>query len=61
VTTHGKQIEPAQPTRDEWLATLDSGIAHYVDVLDAAGVETFESCEGADGHAFTEPDHSFLR
>jgi hypothetical protein len=34
---------------------LDPGIARYVEVLWAAGVETFESCEGGLGHAYTEP------
>jgi hypothetical protein len=41
--------------RAAWLGSLDPGIAPYVDVLDAAGVETFESCEGGDGHAFRNP------
>jgi hypothetical protein len=43
--------------RTRWLETLDSGIAPYVDVLDAAGVETYESCEGdrARGHSYPEP------
>ena len=45
--------------RDDWLATLDSGIAPYVDVLDAAGIETFESCEGTKGHGFLEPTIRF--
>lgn len=37
------------------LAELDPGIRHYVDVLDRNGVETFESCEGGEGHAFPDP------
>jgi hypothetical protein len=43
--------------RTDWLATLDSGIAPYVDVLDAAGIETYESCEGGRerGHSYPEP------
>jgi hypothetical protein len=45
--------------RAEWLATLDNGIASYVDVLDAAGIETFESCEGGEGHSFPEPTIRF--
>lgn len=48
-----------QQLRPEWLATLDPGIAYYVDVLDAHGVETFESCQGGDGHAFPEPTVRF--
>lgn len=46
--------------RDKWLATLDPGIAPYVDILDAAGIETFESCQGGDGHAFPEPTVRFF-
>lgn len=42
-------------SREDWLATLDAGIAPYVDILDAAGIETFESCEGGAGHSFAEP------
>ena len=38
---------------------LDLGIAPYVDVLDAHGVETFESCQGSDGHCFAEPTVRF--
>jgi hypothetical protein len=34
---------------------LDPGIAEYVRVLLAQGVETFESCQGGPGHAYTEP------
>jgi hypothetical protein len=38
---------------------LDKGIAEAVKVLMDAGVETFESCEGSDGHAYTEPTIRF--
>lgn len=38
---------------------LDPGIRRYVDVLRAGGVETFESCQGGAGHAFTEPTVRF--
>ena len=41
--------------RPRWLNTLDPGIAPYVDVLDAAGIETYESCEGGCGHSYPEP------
>jgi len=37
------------------LADLDPGIRHAVEVLRAAGVETFESCEGGPGHANPDP------
>lgn len=39
--------------------TIDPGIAHAVAVLRAAGVETFESCQGGAGHAFIEPTIRF--
>ncbi len=35
---------------------LDPGIRRYVGALAAAGVETFESCEGGEGHAFQVTD-----
>ncbi len=38
---------------------LDSGIKPYVAVLVGAGVETFESCQGGEGHAFPEPTIRF--
>ncbi len=34
---------------------LDPGIAEYVTNLCAAGVETYESCQGGDGHALPQP------
>lgn len=43
------------PKRERWLGELDAGIAPFVNVLDAHGVETFESCEGGEGHAAAEP------
>jgi hypothetical protein len=49
----------AVPICDDPLAMLDPGIAPYVEVLRAAGVETFESCQGGDGHAFPEPTVRF--
>lgn len=43
--------------RTGWLGGLDAGIAPYVDILDRAGVETYESCEGGRerGHSYPEP------
>jgi hypothetical protein len=38
---------------------LDIGIADAVRVLRDAGVETFESCEGGEGHAYPEPTVRF--
>lgn len=38
---------------------LDAGIRRAVEVLQSAGVETFESCEGGEGHAYPEPTVRF--
>lgn len=38
---------------------IDAGIARAVEVLQGAGVETFESCEGGVGHCFAEPTVRF--
>lgn len=38
---------------------LDKGIRDIVIVLIANGIETFESCEGGDGHSFTWPTVRF--
>lgn len=38
---------------------LDHGIEKAVRLLQAGGIETFESCEGGDGHAFPEPTVRF--
>lgn len=38
---------------------LDPGVRRYVLALRAAGVETFESCQGGAGHAFPEPTVRF--
>lgn len=38
---------------------LDAGIEREVRLLVANGVETFESCEGGDGHSFPEPTVRF--
>jgi hypothetical protein len=38
---------------------LDRGIARAVRILQAAEIETFESCEGGQGHAFAEPTVRF--
>ena len=44
---------------DEDFSTLDPGIKPWVEMLWAEGVETFESCQGGDGHAFLEPTIRF--
>lgn len=38
---------------------IDAGIARAVAALQAADVETFESCQGGAGHAFPEPTIRF--
>lgn len=40
-------------------ASFDEGIRRYVLILRAAGIETFESCQGGAGHAFPEPTIRF--
>jgi len=42
-----------------WIDQLDPGIRPYVVILDAGGIETFESCQGGEGHAFAEPTIRF--
>jgi hypothetical protein len=39
---------------------LDSGIRSYVLALQEGGVETFESCQGGEGHPFAEPTVRFF-
>lgn len=43
----------------EWSLPLDPAISHAVEVLRAGGIETFESCQGGEGHAFHEPTIRF--
>ena len=38
---------------------LDSGIRDAVIALNAAGIETYESCEGGQGHSFLQPSVRF--
>lgn len=44
---------------DDYDPPLDDGIREYVEALVDGGVETFESCEGGDGHAYAEPTVRF--
>lgn len=39
---------------------LDEGIRRYVLILRANGIETFESCEGGEGHCYPEPTIRFF-
>jgi len=42
----------------EW-EKLDKGIRPVVEILHQHGFKTFESCQGSDGHCFTEPTIRF--
>lgn len=57
-------MEPKQSAPSEyaaqWGLPLDRKISYAVKVLRDAGVETFESCEGGEGHAFLEPTVRFF-
>lgn len=44
---------------DRLLAHLDPGIRKAVALMRAAGIETFESCEGGKEHAYPEPTVRF--
>lgn len=51
-----EELEEFAPAVD---MELDPGIRHAVLVLRKGGIETFESCEGGEGHAFPEPTIRF--
>jgi hypothetical protein len=38
---------------------LDPGIEREVKILNSAGIETYESCEGGPGHSYLEPTIRF--
>ena len=40
---------------DHYSSPLDPGIARYVHILEQAGVATYESCQGGEGHASPYP------
>lgn len=44
---------------DENYLDLDPGIRRAVKVMRECGVETFESCQGGQGHAYAEPSVRF--
>src|SRR4051812_9208509 len=52
MTNIAGDIEAFAPAVD---MELDAGIRQAVLILRRAGIETFESCEGGDGHAFEVP------
>jgi hypothetical protein len=45
---------------EQFSPPLDAGIEAAVVLLRSQGVETFESCEGGDGHAYPEPTVRFF-
>ena len=45
--------------RMEFNSPLDPGIVDAVETLRAGGIETFESCQGGNGHAYAEPTVRF--
>ena len=47
-----------KPTK-EYDPPLDPGIKEYVEELGADGIETFESCQGGEGHCYPEPTIRF--
>jgi hypothetical protein len=49
-------LEAFMPVTD---LPIDPGIRRHVLILRAAGVETFESCQGGPGHACLEPTVKF--
>lgn len=58
-TTRMRMWGARVPSREDWLATLDAGVRRYVDVLSGEGIETYESCEGGEGHSYAEPTVRF--
>ncbi len=50
------ELEKFEPATD---MPLDAGIRRYVLLLRSGGVETFESCQGGEGHPFPEPTIRF--
>lgn len=53
------QFHPPTGADESFSPPLDPGIAPIVLALRAAGVETFESCDGGEGHAYPEPTVRF--
>ena len=50
-----RSVDPGE----EFDPPLDPGIRNAVLALRAAGIETFESCEGGNGHAYPQPTVAF--
>ena len=56
LTDNETELESFAPVVD---MELDVGIRRYVLILRQGGVETFESCQGGQGHAFPDPTIKF--
>jgi hypothetical protein len=52
-------LSTGEHDREEFDSPLDPGIKHAVETLRAGGIETFESCEGGEGHCYPEPTVRF--
>ncbi len=48
-------LESERDAEREFFPPLDRGIACAVYVLMNAGIETYESCQGGEGHSYPEP------
>lgn len=49
----------AHETPESLFQALDPGIRYEVEVLRNGGIETYESCQGGEGHAYPEPTVAF--
>lgn len=47
------------PANLKYIPDIDDGIRDIVSILTKGGVETFESCQGGDGHEFPCPTVRF--
>jgi hypothetical protein len=52
-------LSTGEHDHEEFDSPLDPGIKHAVEMLRAGGIETFESCQGGEGHCYPEPTVRF--
>lgn len=55
ILSHGDPPERSLMVDDAWYERVDLGIRFAVKALHAAGIETAQSCEGGNGHAYHAP------
>jgi hypothetical protein len=55
-----RQCRSPPPARHKVTNEIDPGIRQAVRRLQEAAIETFESCEGGQGHAYPQPTVAFL-